>query len=160
MVKQGKCLAYQRCSRKRPFHNGTPPAHPFRFRLYLQCQRALAGTGEKLFPSEKLSFQPLGLGGRVLRVHRTPVKELFQSFFPRRFFEPDQRVNPKLRSSHRSVLSRRRQTAPFYLGRPEKLLFFRWLPDARGRRTGRVVRLWPGSVKRRFQLFCKLLISI
>jgi hypothetical protein len=88
----------KRCSRKRPFHNGTPPAHPFRFRLYLQCQRASAEAGRKSCPvRETFVSEPLGLGGRVLRVHRTPVKELFESFFPRRFLEPDQRVNPIFR---------------------------------------------------------------
>ena len=78
---------------------------------------------ENFAPSEKLLFQSPRLGGRVLRVHRTPVKELFQSFFPRRFLEPDQRVNPKLGPSHRVVLNSRRRYDAVCLGRPEKCCF-------------------------------------
>ena len=114
----------KRCSRKRPFHNGTPPAHPFRFRLYLQCQRAPAGTGRKFRPTrETFVSEPLGLGGRVLRGQRTPVKELFESFFPRRFLEPDQRVKPFLGLPHPSVLRKRRRNDAVSLGRPEKVYF-------------------------------------
>ena len=116
VVKQGKCLAYQRCSRTSVSQRNAACASLSLSSLSTMSKSAHLDPrpepAEKIPVRETFVSEPLGSGGRVLRVHRTCVKALFRSFLSGQIPKSGQWFNPKLGLYGRRRPGPRRRTRP------------------------------------------------